>query len=158
MIAENDDDFEVCATEKDYSIKLTAYSESIPLLGKMFHEFYDDTLTLQWESVEDASTYLVIVEQCIEENCREVLKQFFNTTRFEITDDKFGLCTSYKLQVRHMRSNCDATIESIGHYDNTTSFSRFLRLTPREIKFLRNQHYSTRHQTNVSNIYILSWE
>ena len=105
MIAENDDDFEVCATEKDYSIKLTASSETIPLLGKMFHEFYDDTLTLQWESVEDASTYLVIVEQCIEENCREVLKQFFNATRFEITNDKFGLCTSYKLQVRQMRYN-----------------------------------------------------
>ena len=105
MIAENDDDFEVCATEKDYSIKLTATSEIISLLGKMFHEFYDDTLTLQWESVEDASTYLVIVEQCIEENCREVLKQFFNATRFEITDDKFGLCTSYKLQVRQMRYN-----------------------------------------------------
>ena len=102
MIAEHDDDFEVCATEKDYFVNLTASSKTIRLFEKMFHEFYDDTLTLQWESVDDASTYLVIVEQCIEENCREVLKQFFNTTRFEITDDKFGLCTSYKLQVRQL--------------------------------------------------------
>ena len=73
----------------------------------MFHEFYDDTLTLQWDHVDDANTYLVIIEQCVEveahKNCRKVLEQFFNKTRFEITsNDKFGLCAVYKLQVRQI--------------------------------------------------------